>query len=248
MRKTRAILAIFKMRATLVTAAGVALTALLAACGPASSLNPLFTDKDLIFDPTLVGEWAEKGPDHSRLRFEQAGPTAYRAISIDQQGSGGNLTETPYEAHLVRLGAYRFLDVSPLQLTTANDSQPLGPVPAASDSTQSRFLQVGDGFYLELQGSGSNDSQAPGQANLRRGHWIFRLDNSGRTMRLTALDDDWLKSAIDQGDVTIAHSASDRDKKEIVITATTGEFQQLVLDHATDQKAFPDTTVFVKLK
>src|SRR5215469_18063702 len=102
MIKTRAIL---KARATLMTTA-VSLAALLAACGPASSLNPLFADKDLFFDPTLVGEWIEKGPDHGRLRFEQAGPTSYRAISIDRNGKGDSATETPYEAHLVRLGNY----------------------------------------------------------------------------------------------------------------------------------------------
>src|SRR5215471_21809556 len=89
---------ILKTRATLITVAIAALTALLVACGPASSLNPLFTDKDLIFDPALVGEWIEKGPDHGRLRFEQAGHTAYRAISIDHNGSQGGATETPYEA------------------------------------------------------------------------------------------------------------------------------------------------------
>src|SRR5215831_10279801 len=190
MRKTRAIL---KARPILMTTAAVALAALLAACGPASSLNPLFADKDLIFDPALVGEWSEKGPDHGRLRFEQAGPAVYRAISIEPQGSGGETTETPYEAHLVRLGNYRFLDVSPLQLSTSNDSQPLGPWPASPDPAGSRFLQVGNGFYLELQGSSSSDSLPPGQANLRRGHWIFRLDKNGRTLTLAALDDDWLK-------------------------------------------------------
>src|SRR5215471_5814269 len=223
MKKIRAIL---KTRATLMTVAVAALTALLAACGPASSLNPLFTDKDLIFDPALVGEWIEKRPDQARLRFEQTGPTAYRAISIDHNGSGDSATETPYEAHLVRLGAYQFLDVSPLQLIAAKDSQPLGPWPAP-DPTGSRFLQVGDGFYMEIQGSGSSDSQTPGQANLRRGHWIFRLDKSGRTLRLTALDDDWLKSAINHGDVAIAHSPSDRENKEIVITAPSSDLQQL---------------------
>jgi hypothetical protein len=74
------------------------------------------------------------------------------------------------------------------------------------------------------------------------------LDKNGRTLTLAALDDDWLKSAIDQGDVAIAHSPSDRDNKEIVITAPSSDLQQLVLDHAADQKAFSDITVFVKVK
>jgi hypothetical protein len=232
---------------TVLTIVAAALTALLVACGPASSMNPLFTDDDLIFDPGLLGVWTEKGPDHASLRFEQAGPAVYRLIDIEPDRNGGPATERAYEAHLVRLGAYRFLDVAPLEIPTDSDSKALGPWPASPDPTQPRLLQISDGVYMELQGSGLDDAHSPPQASLRRSHWIFKLQSSGRTLKLAALDDDWLKNAIDQGDIAIAHSFVDRNNKELVITAPAGELQHLVLEHATDRKAFPDSTAFVKL-
>lgn len=238
MRKTRGTLAI----------AVAALTALLMACGPASSLNPLFTENDLIFDHALVGEWIEKGQEHAGLRFEKAGPMVYRVTNIEPARDGGEATETKYEAHLVRLGAYRFLDVAPLQMGTTTDSESLGPVPASKDPAEPRLLRIGEGFYMELQGSRQDDSNYPARANLRRGHWIFRLENSRRTLTLTPLDSEWLKNAIDQSEVDIAHSFVDVDNKEFVITAPVSELQRLILDHATDQEAFPDANVFVRVQ
>ena len=236
MRKTRTILI------TVLTA----LTGVLIGCGPVNSLNPLFTDGNSIFDRRLVGEWTEKGPDHATLRFEQAGPGVYHVTSIESEGKIGTATETPYEAHLVGLGAYRFLDVVPLQMTATGDTQALGPWATPADQT--RLLPIADGFYLELQGAGSFGSDSPGQASLRRGHWIFSLNTSGRTLKLAALDADWLKDALAQGDVALSHQFVRPDNKEFVLTAASRELQQLVLEHATDQKAFPDWTVFQKLR
>src|SRR5262245_24508866 len=124
------------MRTAILAIASAALTMLLVGCGPANSLNPLFTDKDLIFDPALVGEWTEKGPDHGTVRFEPCGPAVYRVTNIERDGNGGPATETHYEAHLVRLGGYRFLDVAPLQMTATKDSPSLSPWPAGTDMTQ----------------------------------------------------------------------------------------------------------------
>jgi len=44
---------------TTVLIIGIALVA--SACVP--SLHPLYTDKDLIFEPALLGEWVEAKPD-----------------------------------------------------------------------------------------------------------------------------------------------------------------------------------------
>src|SRR5262249_27877563 len=157
MRKTRAVFMI----------ASAALTALLAACGPASSLNPLFTERNSIFDDRLVGDWCEKGPDNATLRFEQAGPSAYRLTNLETDREGGRATETPYEAHLVGLGAYRFLDVAPLQMTAASDYQDLDPA-RSGDVSEPRLLQIGEGYYIETPGGSSGYSHEQGEVRLRR--------------------------------------------------------------------------------
>jgi len=233
-----------KMRAVMIVALA-GLTGLLAGCGPVSSLYPLFTDSDLIFDPRLLGDWAEKGPDHGRLRFEQAGPKLYRVTNIEPDAKGGPATETSYEVHLVRLGDYRFLDVAPLQMTATGDSRQLG---SWETGTQSGVMQIADGFYMELRAADPSDSHSQAEARLRRGHWIFKAEGNGTSLKLAALDDDWLKDTIDQGGIAISHTFVDPDKKEIVISAASEDLQQLVLKHAADENAFPETAIFRKMK
>lgn len=76
----------------------------LASCVP--SVYPLYTAKDLIFDPALIGVWQEDGEDDS-WTFTKLDDTSYRLVVKE----GDNTA--PFEAHLVRLGAYRFLDMAP---------------------------------------------------------------------------------------------------------------------------------------
>jgi hypothetical protein len=95
---------------------------------------------------------------------------------------------------------------------------------------------------------GSAGSNSTVQVKLRRGHWIFKLETSGRTLKLAALDADWVKAALGRGEVGIAHAFVDPDNKEFVITAASGDLQRLVLEHATDEKAFAEATEFRKRK
>ena len=82
------------------TAAGLALTGLmLAGCVP--SLNPLYTEEDLIFEPKLVGVWAENAEAKERWTFEQAGEKDYRVIDRKSKrlnSSHGKLCRMPSSA------------------------------------------------------------------------------------------------------------------------------------------------------
>jgi hypothetical protein len=85
----------------------VGLVLMLAACVP--SLHPLYTDADLIFEPALVGEWAEAKPDSkSTLTFSKVADKEYKLVS----GEGPD-KQSIFIAHLVRLGDKLFLDVKP---------------------------------------------------------------------------------------------------------------------------------------
>ena len=87
------------------TALAFILALLMAGC-VVSSLYPLFTEKDLAFDPTLVGTWAEKDEDDT-LTFALAEGKAYE-LTYTAEGQ-----KTKYEGHLVQLGEFKFLDVYP---------------------------------------------------------------------------------------------------------------------------------------
>jgi hypothetical protein len=76
----------------------------LAGCVP--SLHPLFTDKDLVFEQALVGSWVEED-GKSTWTFQKSGENAYELVYTE------NEKPARFQAHLLKLGNYLFLDVFP---------------------------------------------------------------------------------------------------------------------------------------
>jgi hypothetical protein len=90
----------------LIAVAGLALC--LSACIP--SLNPFYTEKDLVFDARLTGTWREKSEAQEAevWRFEKTGDKAYKLVMTDKDGKQGEFT-----AHLFKLKQDYFLDLIP---------------------------------------------------------------------------------------------------------------------------------------
>lgn len=81
---------------------GVAI--LFTGCVP--SLHPLFTDKDLVFDPALVGTWVDED-GKSTWTFQKSGENAYELVYTE------NEEPAKFQAHLLKLGDFLFLDIFP---------------------------------------------------------------------------------------------------------------------------------------
>jgi hypothetical protein len=97
----------------------MAAAVLLAACIP--SVNPFYQDKDLVFDPHLVGQWQEKETtDNPEVwTFEQTTNKSYDLV-IDQQGKTGK-----FSAHLFKLKDAQFLDLIPTDCNYATNQADL---------------------------------------------------------------------------------------------------------------------------
>jgi hypothetical protein len=80
---------------------------LLAGCIPVS-LHPLFSEKEAIHDPALVGKWVDKDRG-DKLTFQKAEDSGY-LMTIEGKGD----TPEVFGAQLVRLGEFRFLDIFPV--------------------------------------------------------------------------------------------------------------------------------------
>jgi hypothetical protein len=85
---------------TLFLTAGVALV--LAGCF-VPSVNPLYTEKDLVYDPALLGTWGEP-KDDERYTFTRNGEKAYTWTVKEKDGS------SEFDVHLLQLGEHRFMD------------------------------------------------------------------------------------------------------------------------------------------
>jgi|ERR1051326_4335635 hypothetical protein len=82
---------------------GLLTVGLMLGCVP--SLNPLYTEQDLIFDPALVGSWSGDNEKETWL-FEKSGDKAYKLKQTDEDGH-----TALFEAHLFKLKDYKFLDL-----------------------------------------------------------------------------------------------------------------------------------------
>jgi hypothetical protein len=92
---------------------------LLAACIP--SVNPFYTDKDIVFDQHLVGEWQEKGSTNplEYWKFEQTTNNAYK-LTATEEGKTGQ-----FSVHLFRLKGEQFLDLTPTDCNYATNQSDL---------------------------------------------------------------------------------------------------------------------------
>ncbi len=96
------------MKTRIVLMSGIA-GLLFAACVP--SVNPFYTDKDIAFEPRLVGSWGSTDEDDGAecWEFVEAEPGRdYRLTVTDDDGKQGR-----FEATLFKLRDQRFLDLIP---------------------------------------------------------------------------------------------------------------------------------------
>ncbi len=78
---------------------------LLSGCAP--SLHPVYTEKDLVFEPALVGTWSAGKPEDGAWAVEKKGENAY-TVRFTGNGKTGAC-----RGHLVRLGGMLVMDLFP---------------------------------------------------------------------------------------------------------------------------------------
>lgn len=108
-RDTKRTASIFKCRKNKMRSIGILriiiFLILLSGCVP--SLQPLFTEIDLVFNPALLGHWIDKN-GKVECTFKKSGEKQYELIAKRK-----NLPEDYYSVHLVKLQDFYFLDIYP---------------------------------------------------------------------------------------------------------------------------------------
>ena len=94
------------------------------------SVHPLYFEKDLVFEPALVGTWGPKEheKDLSELWiFKKSGDRSYRLIiRVKDEGEG------IFEAHLLKIDKHLFLDLYPEEPETGSEFYNMHVIPAHS--------------------------------------------------------------------------------------------------------------------
>jgi hypothetical protein len=82
---------------------------LFAVVGCIPSLQPVYTEQDVVFDAALLGVWRDpQSHDRSSWSFSKSEGKAYRLVVTDNDGKQGAFT-----AHLARIGGMMVLDLYP---------------------------------------------------------------------------------------------------------------------------------------
>jgi hypothetical protein len=181
--------------------------------GCLTTLHPIFTEKDLAYDPKLIGTWNTENQGNkgkviiSNLATENSVELPGNISAIKQQGyfiiyqDENGKTSEQYIAFLARIGKHLYFDYYP------------------ADKKQDRKL---DEFF---------------GAHFVRMHTSYRVEISkDGSFELSQLDGSYVKSLIDEKKIRISHETDADDNT--VITASTKELQQYLLKYGDEPSAY----------
>jgi hypothetical protein len=182
--------------------------ALLSSC--LSTLHPLFTEKDLVFDPRLVGMWSSRGDNDGTILIKKGSaesfgdlPEALRALAdkayyLTVNDHDGTLS---YYAFLVRIGDDLYFDYYPAQ--------------AISKESQNEFFRQ----------------------HLVKLHSLYHVDFiQNGSFRMKQFDERFLTDLIRNKKIRISHEVM--FDGSYLITASTAELQQYVIKYGDVPEAY----------
>lgn len=106
------------------------------------SLYPLYTEKDIIFDEALCGEWMEENENNKTIwKFvKDEDGKSYKLTHTDEDGN-----KAGFSVHLVKLGKYKFIDIYLVDLMESSKSvNHLAVLHLAPTHTFARVDEIGD--------------------------------------------------------------------------------------------------------
>lgn len=187
-----------------------------------TTLHPIFTEKDLAYDPKLIGIWNVEREGNkervtiSNLATENSVELPGNISSIKQKGYLISYqhedSEIPdrYIAFLSRIGKYLYFDYYPAY------------------KKQDQYIDEFFGVHMVKM------------------HTAYRVEilNDG-SFELSQLDGSYINNLIDQKKIRISHETG--ADGNVVITATTSELQQYLIKYSDEPEAYESKkTIFKK--
>lgn len=187
-----------------------------------TTLHPIFTEKDLAYDPKLIGTWKTENQDNkgqvviTNLSSESSVELPGNISSIKHKGyfisyqNGPGETSKRYIAFLARIGKHLYFDYYP------------------ADKKEDEKI---DEFF---------------GAHLVKMHTSYRVEilDDGNFI-LSQLDESYVTKLIGEKKIRISHETDPDDNT--VITASTQELQQYLLKYGDEPSAYrSDKTIFKK--
>jgi hypothetical protein len=186
------------------------------------TLHPIFTEKDLAYNPKLIGTWKTENQGNkgraviTNLANENSLELPGNISSIKQKGylisyqDENGATSERYIAFLARIGKHLYFDYFPAD---KKEDQKIDEFFAA------HFVKIHTSYRVEISNDGS--------------------------FEISQLDEGYVTKLIDEKKIRISHETDADDNT--VITASTQELQQYLLKYGDEPSAYRnDKTIFKK--
>src|SRR6187551_1350925 len=187
-----------------------------------NTLHPIFTEKDLAYDPKFIGTWnIEREGNKERVIISSLATET----SLELPGNISDIKEKGYLisyqhedsrnperyiAFLARIGKYLYFDYYPAY---KKEDQKI------DEFFEAHFVKMHASYRVEILNDGS--------------------------FELSQLDGSYVNSLIDQKKIRINHETATDDN--IVITASTSELQQYLIKYGDEPEAYESKkTIFKK--
>jgi hypothetical protein len=102
---------------------------------------------------------------------------------------------------------------------------------------------AGEALYWNLTASPLQDDSSLAMQHRLPVHSFARVTLKSDRLEVTHFQQKWLKAALDDSRVEIAHAVVDGD---VILTASPAELQQLLREHGDDEGAFGEPQVFLR--
>jgi hypothetical protein len=208
------------MKKIILTTAFALLLIFLSGC--LHTLHPIFTEKDLAYNPKLIGTWKTENQGNkgraviTNLANENSLELPGNISSIKQKGylisyqDENGATSERYIAFLAQIGKHLYFDYFPAD---KKEDQKIDEFFAA------HFVKMHTSYRVEISNDGS--------------------------FEISQLDEGYVTKLIDEKKIRISHEI-DADNNT-VITASTKELQQYLLKYGDEPSAYrSDKTIFKK--
>ncbi len=179
--------------------------------GCLTTLHPIFTGKDLIADPRLIGNW-EKAKDKTKVIYRQPNADEVSNLSpalqseagkiymLDEKDEQGDIRSTNY-AFMIKLGKYYYMDYYP-----------------ASEKERRSADNFFAAHYIPM-------------------HSIYRIEfKNNNSFNVQRLDAGYLEKLIKNKQIRIKHEVM--EDGGILITAPTEELQQYLIKYSDVPEAY----------
>ena len=190
--------------------------------GCLSTLHPLFTEKDLVFEARLLGSWNNGPDDDGAAVFEQGSAESFRDLPASLKAIANKAYvvtmkdkdgEVKYYAFLARIGKELYLDYYP-----------------ADNARQKQY----DDFFRQ---------------HLVKLHSLYHIQFlQNESFRIRQFDEGFLKDLINNKKIRISHEVM--FDGSYLITASTEELQQYVMKYGDAPEAYSNekNDTFYKIK